>query len=164
MSVFAVDAFEFCRLKERREGRVVVADFVRLSAECADQSGILEWSVEGGVSALGHSQLILSVSGVVQLVCQRCLTSFPFDITSQSTLVVAKDDQSADEIEELVGDDAVDVVVLGKSVDLLTLIEDEALLAIPLSPKHDVCPDLAVKDVLEAAKGSPFSALKNLKQ
>jgi uncharacterized protein len=164
MSVFVIDSFEFCRLKERREGRVAVVDLARFSAECADQSGFLDWSVEGGVGPLGHAQLVLSVSGAVQLVCQRCLTPFSFDLASQSTLVLAKDEQSADEIDELLADDSVDVVVLGKSADVLALVEDEALLAIPLSPKHDVCPDPAVQDVLGAAKGSPFSALKDLKQ
>jgi uncharacterized protein len=163
MSAFMVDAFEFCRLKERREGRVAVADLIRFSAECADQSGVLEWVVEGGVGPLGHAQLSLSVSGAIQLVCQRCLTPFSFGLASQSTLVVANDDQGADEAEELLADESIDVVVLDKPVDLLALIEDEALLAMPLSPKHEVCPDPAVQYVLKAVKGSPFSVLKDLK-
>jgi uncharacterized protein len=164
MSAFMVDAFEFCRLKERREGRVAVADLIRFSAECADHSGVLEWAVEGGVGPLGHAQLSLSVSGAIQLVCQRCLTPFSFGLASQSTLVVANDDQGADEAEELLADESIDVVVLDKPVDLLTLIEDEALLAMPLAPKHEECPDPVVQEVLKAVKGSPFSVLKDLKQ
>lgn len=42
-------------------------------------------------------------------------------------------------------------------------IEDEALLALPQVPKHDVCPDSKLLDVLKSEKPSPFAGLKDLK-
>lgn len=163
MNAFVIDAFEFCRLKERRQGEISVANSVRLSGECIDKSAVLSWLIEGGTSSLGFAQLTLSVSGPVALLCQRCLTPCVFDIASESTLILAKDDVHADEIEAMLDDDTIDVIVGSKALDILALVEDEALLAMPLSAKHEVCPDLAALDALNGArKISPFDVLKRL--
>ena len=47
-------------------------------------------------------------------------------------------------------------------MDLLMLVEDEALLSLPLSPRHAVCPG-PVQEVQKEKAESPFSVLKNLK-
>ena len=163
MSAFVIDTFEFCRLGERREGRIAVADLARLSAECADSSGMLDWSLQGGTGKLGYQQLALSVSVTVQLACQRCLTPFSFDIRSESELVLAKDEAAAEEIDESLGDDEVDVIVGSKALDILVLVEDEVLLALPLSPRHEVCPDSSDLGVLKEGKPSPFAVLKQIR-
>lgn len=165
MKASLIDIFEFCRLKERREGEFAVADLARLAGEAADASGVLRWSLQGGSSKLGHSQLTLEVSGLVQLRCQRCLTPLPFLIESGSTLVLAADEKAADEIDELLGDETIEVIVGSREFDIARLIEDEALLALPLAPKHEACPDNAALDAMKnVKKDSPFSVLKNLKQ
>ncbi len=113
----------------------------------------------------GTAALALAVSGSVQLRCQRCLTPFAFDIAAESVLILAKDDASADEIDALLADDAIDVIVGSRAMDIIELITDEALLAMPLAPKHAICPDQATLDGLKnAEKDSPFTVLKNLKQ
>ena len=165
MKASLIDIFEFCRLKEWREGDVAVAELTRLADEAADESGTLHWSLQGGANKFGHLQLLVTVSGAVQLRCQRCLTSFVFSINSASTLVLAADEKSADEIDELLDDDAVDVIVGSREFDIMRLIEDDALLALPLAPKHEICPDSAGLDALKnVKKDSPFLVLKNLKQ
>lgn len=165
MGASVIDAFEFCRLKERRSGDSPLVDLPRLAAEAADSSGNLHWSLEGGKNALGHPQLKLAVSGSIKLVCQRCLQPLDFDFASQSVLVLAQDEVSADEIEEQLDDDSVEVVVGSNALDLVALIEDEALLALPISPKHNVCPtEGLVEPVKMPGKESPFSVLKNLKK
>ncbi len=165
MKAFVIDAFEFCRLKERREGEVAESDLPRLAEESVDKAGSLRWSLQGGCNMHGHAQLVLSVAGTVNLMCQRCLTAFPFTIASDSVLVLAQDEASADEIDALLADESVEVVVGSRDFDILQLVEDEALLAIPLSPKHETCPDqLAPHKSGSAEKVSPFAVLKNLKQ
>lgn len=165
MKAFAIDAFDFCRLKERAEGEVAVAELGRLVQECADASGMLRWSLQGGADQFGHPRLELSVSGSVQLICQRCLKPFPYEMATQSVLILARDEDSADEIEELLADDAIDVIVGSARMDVLALVEDDALLAIPFAPKHAICPDQVVGAApFSAEKPSPFSVLKDLKQ
>ena len=165
MNAFVIDAFEFCRLKECREGEIAVADLPRLAVESVDSSGSVRWSLQGGSDRQGHPQLVLSMSGSVRLMCQRCLTPFAFAIASESVLILAHDEASADQIDALLGDESVEVIVGSRTFDILQLIEDDALLAIPLSPKHPTCPDQLMVDADKGAdKVSPFAVLKNLKQ
>ncbi|HEU4374740.1 MAG TPA: YceD family protein [Telluria sp.] len=163
MSAFVIDAFEFCRSNGHRDGVMPVATMSRLSVDCADQSGEIAWSVDGAVTAQNYPALTVSVSGTVQLMCQRCLTPFAYEMDSSTMLVLGKDDEEADQIEELLGDDSIDVIVGSRSCDLRDLIEDEALLALPQVPKHDVCPDSKLVDAARSAKPSPFAGLKSLK-
>jgi len=171
MNALIIDAFEFSRLNEHREGEIAIADLPRLAEESAepagsaDRTGTIRWTLQGGQDRLGHPQLTLSVSGAISLMCQRCLTPFVFDIESRSVLVLAQDEASADAIEALLADDSVEVIVGSRSFNIADLIEDEALLMIPLSPKHQVCPDQPMpKEAPDVEKVSPFAVLKNLKQ
>jgi len=163
MNAFVIDAFDFCRISGSREGVTPVAEMTRLTKDCADSSGEIAWKIVGGTSKLGYPQLTLSVNGTVQLVCQRCLTPYAYAIDSTTTLMLGKDDEQADEIEEIINDESIDVIVGSRSMDAAALIEDEALLALPQVAKHDVCPDTAQLDALKTEKKSPFAALKDLK-
>jgi len=163
MSAFVIDAFEFCRNGGHREGTTPVAEMTRLAADCADNSGEITWSIEGGLTKQGYPAMTLAVAGPVKLVCQRCLTPLAYEIDSSTMLVLGKDDEDADGIEEVLDDESIDVIVGSHECDIRQLLEDEALLALPQAPKHEVCPDAKLLDALKAEKPSPFAALKNLK-
>ena len=164
MKTFVIDAFEYSRLNDFREGEIAVSDLPRLSEELADRSGILCWSLRGGADSAGRAQLKLVIAGSVGLVCQRCLTEFSFKVDSSSVLILADDDSMADEIDATLADENVEVIVGHKALNVVDLIEEEALLTLPLAPKHDVCPDQTALDALNLAKkASPFSLLKHLK-
>lgn len=162
MNAFVIDAFEFCRLKEARQGEFAVADLPRLADESVDRAGVVSWSLRGGSGRQGHPQLTLSVSGGVRLMCQRCLAPFVFGIKSESVLVLAQSEGDADEIDALLADESVDVIVGSREFNIVELIEDDALLTMPLSPRHEDCSDQPV--LRETDKISPFAMLKNLKR
>ncbi len=162
MSDTTVDSFEFARTGESRSGVASVASLGRLSAELADASGELQWTITGGRHALGMPQLNMQVKGEVKLVCQRCLAPFAHAIATDTVLVLARDEADADETEEKLDDDSIDVIVGDARQDLLQLVEDDALLALPLSPRHDTCPGDA-PTVPQDKRESPFAALKGLK-
>lgn len=163
MSAFVIDAFEFSRHNGRREGVTPVAEMARFKNDCADESGDVTWSVQGGAHPAGHPQITLTVSGKVNLVCQRCLQPFPYEMDSSTVLVLGQSDAHADQIEEELDDESIDVIVGSRECDIRDLIEDEALLALPTVPKHDVCPDTGLLDSLKDEKPSPFAGLKQLK-
>lgn len=163
MSAFVIDAFEFSRSNGHRDGVTPVATMSRLGKDVADPSGEIAWAIDGAVTAEGYPALTLSVKGTVQLMCQRCLTPFAYAIDSSTMLVLGKDDDEADQIEEVLDDESIDVIVGSRSTDVRDLIEDEALLALPQVPKHEVCPDSQLLDGLQAVKPSPFAGLKDLK-
>ncbi|UGQ44602.1 YceD family protein [Massilia endophytica] len=164
MNAFVIDAFEFCRTNSKRDGVTPVAEMERLSKDCADDSGLIRWTAEGSTSKQGYPQMRLSVAGTVQLACQRCLTPFAYEMNSSTLLMLGESDADADEIEELIDDESIDVIVGTRSMNLMDLIEDEALLALPQSPRHEVCPDTALLDKLKSEKASPFAGLKDLKK
>ena len=163
MSAFVIDAFEFCRTNGYREGVTPVTEMNRLAADCANASGEIAWSIKGGTTPQNYPTMTLSVAGTVQLVCQRCLTPFDYRIDSSTQLVLGRDDEEADGMEEVLDDESIDVIVGSHTADIRELLEDEALLALPQSPKHEVCPDTTLLDTLKSEKVSPFAGLKNLK-
>ncbi len=163
MNAFVIDAFDFSRINGSRKGITPVAEMTRLTKDCADQSGALAWLVEGGTSKSGYPQLTLSVAGAVQLLCQRCLTPFAFEIDSSTVLMLAKDDAHADEIDEILEDESIDVIVGSRTMNIADLIEDEALLALPFSPKHETCPNTDRVPSATTEKLLPFARLKELK-
>lgn len=165
MNALVIDAFEFCRRKDSAKGETTVAQLGRLTQECVDASGTLNWSLQGGSDKLGHPQLTLMVSGPIQLLCQRCLTPFQFSLATESILILAQDEDSADEIEILLNDDSVDVITGSVKMDVMALVEDDALLGLPFAPRHEICPDPATVERMDSAKRpSPFSLLKELKR
>ena len=163
MSAFVIDAFEFCRTNGHREGVTPVSEMTRLAADCANNSGEITWAIQGGSTPQGYPSMTLSVAGPVQLVCQRCLAPFDYHLDSSTQLVLGRDDEEADQFEEVLDDDSIDVIVGSHAADIRELLEDEALLALPQAPKHEVCPDTTVLDTLKSEKVSPFAGLKNLK-
>lgn len=162
MNAIVIDAFDFCRSNGSQQGVTPVAEMTRLAKECADPSGTITWRAVGSTSKMGFPQMTLSVAGTVQLVCQRCLTPYAHTIDSSTLLMLGKDDEQADEIEEMINDETIDVIVGSRSMELMDMVEDEALLALPHTPKHEVCPDTALLDKAKSAKLSPFEALKGL--
>lgn len=109
--------------------------------------------------------LHLRASARLALVCQRCLGPVDTQIESRrSFLFVAGEDVAA----QLDADSEDDVMALTRSLDLRDLVEDELLLALPLVPRHELCPEpLPVPDdVHEAAdeRPNPFAALAALKR
>lgn len=141
-----------------------MADLARFAAETTDRAGQLRWSVTGGKNRFGHDQMVVKVEGDVNLACQRCLKGVPHTIASETVIVLAKDDDSADEIEALIDDDAIDVIVGSAEFDLMYLVEDDALLALPVAAKHEECPEAGAGRVSEdAGRESPFAALKDVR-
>jgi len=164
MSSHQIAPSDFCRAGETLEGKVPVAGLERLSSVCADTAGEMAWKVKGALDVHQKPRLQISVSGDIRLVCQRCLDVMPFRLETETAVVVAFSEKEADEVESaLEDDDRTEVIVSDGKVDVMDLVEDEALLALPLSPRHDICPDKEAGRWKEE-KESPFSILGQLKR
>lgn len=167
MNAYVLDAFEFCRQGLAREETVAVVDLKRVAEDCADESGEVHWSLQGGQHANGYPQWKLRVQGTLQLMCQRCLTPFAYQLDSGTTLILARDDEKADEMEVELDDESLDVIVASRAFNILEMIEDEVLLAMPLAPRHQQCTDGTAPELADGESDEielPFSGLKGLKQ
>ena len=111
--------------------------------------------------------LHLSAQASVPLTCQRCMAavSTPLEVDQWYRFVESEEVAMAedDESEE-------DLLVMLPQFDLLTLIEDELLMALPLVPMHESCPVTPVFSAgdpavgVEQAKPNPFAVLGQLKK
>ena len=156
------DPFRFAADARTLEGVSAVADLMRLSDALASSAGQMSWRIEGsmaeGVEAL-EPRLHLTVEGELQLCCQRCLGGMAWQVDVDSVLQPVRSGQPIPE-EEL-EDDRVDAIELDGELDVLALVEDEILLALPIAPRHQVCD--APQPEGGASKESPFAALASLR-
>jgi len=135
----------------------------------ASQWPAVTWSVEGETREVrGQAQawLHLKIGASVQLTCQRCLKAVGETLALERSIRFVKDENEAAELDV---DSEEDVLALQRHLDLAELIEDELLLALPLVPRHETCPQpLPVPaeddEVLEEKRPNPFAALAALKK
>lgn len=160
-----VDVFELARTQATVRGRLALAGLTRLLASLGGSVGELEYTLQGQVDDRGRPAARLRLRGTVQLVCDRCGGALPFDIDGDSQYYFVRSEQ---ELGRIPVDDSLDEPLLGSTrFDLHELIEDEAILALPISPRHASCQPQAELPAV-AAEGNPerphpFAALAQLK-
>jgi len=126
-----VDPWRFCRDGQSWETRSEVAAFPRLAHEFTQ--GTLFCRVVGRVDQRGSLSLQLSVSGEVELTCQRCLGSMPYKVEVERTLYLARNEAEMERLDALPDSDAIQA---GETLNLVDLVEDEVLLSLPLATMH----------------------------
>jgi uncharacterized protein len=151
-----------------------LAAFERLSEEAqgnGDQNAV-HFSAQGVTRPNGTTsqQIWLTLSAEVALpqTCQRCLGPVDVPVAFEREFrFVASEEVAAAEDEE----SEEDVLVLSRDFNLLELVEDELLMALPVVPKHEVCPGTVKLQVAdpdfvedEAEKPNPFAVLEQLKK
>ncbi len=130
----------------------------------------LQWRLAGEIRQPkgGKPQvwLHLTASGQVALTCQRCLKPVheDLDIDRWIRFVDTEAEAAALDVDS---DD--DVLALPRHLDARELIEDELLLALPLVPRHEVCPEPLPQATEDEApeveeRPNPFAKLAALKR
>lgn len=120
-----------------------------------------------GAGSEESAWLHLQAKTSLLLVCQRCMTpvATPLEVDQWYRFVATEEVAMAqdDDAEE-------DLLVMSPDFDLLAVLEDELLMALPLVPMHTQCPvapvlqageDALVAEVSE--KPNPFAVLSALK-
>lgn len=165
----------FARANQSLQDSVPLRSLQRL-CECAQgevpADAVVEFSASAEVRAQRYgapAQIWLHIRARTQvpLVCQRCLELAAIGVECERDFrFVASEDEALSEDED--ADE--DVLVLERELDLLALIEDELIMALPPVPKHEHCPRaprLSVEDAAFAAaepvQDNPFAVLQSLK-
>lgn len=170
-----LDIFEFARTGEQASGDYPLDVLPRIIAEVAKDApadrGVFQWSLRGGVqteagmhSVAGRQRLLveLKVQGSLWLQCQRCLQPYKQSVNIDAVLEVVESEEEAEAAP--LEDDEVDVIVGSRDFEVRALVEDELLLALPLSPRHEQCDPAQESKAQEMAKPSPFAVLAALKK
>lgn len=133
------------------------------------EGDVAQWSIRGESRPVrgGAPQtwLHLRATARLALVCQRCLGPVDATVDADRSFLFVADENAAAELD---ADHEADVLVLTRSLDLRELVEDELLLALPLVPRHEVCPKPLPVPVDGLGEGeerqTPFAALAGLRR
>jgi uncharacterized protein len=145
------------------EGELAVASMERLLPSLAAPDGMAQVKLRGERRIDGKSLLHIEVRCELVLQCQRCLQPMVWLCESSvSTRLVSS--HRVYEVDEEAGET---LEVGDEPLHLLTLVEDELILALPLVPKHEAlaCPKwvythLESEQKVREGTISPFAVLR----
>lgn len=155
-----INGVEFARGSESMSGELPVAGFARLRDALVESAGNMRYSLAGSLGSRGEALLHLRVEGSLPLQCQRCME--PYDHALDVDVLFELLPGDAELTQEEVEDDSRDYLPADGDIDVLALIEDEIILALPVAPRHEECSVSLPRP--EGGKVSPFDALAALKQ
>ncbi|MDR3323145.1 MAG: YceD family protein [Zoogloeaceae bacterium] len=156
---FLIDAPCFSRESRQMAGVLALSELPRLHDLLAETSGQVTYCLVGVTGERQQARLRLEVSGVLPLLCQRCLGAVEERLAIDSLLELVPED--AEPTQEELEEDRLDFLPVAGTLDVKVLIEDEILLALPVAPRHDACvlPANAAGD----ERPHPFASLARLK-
>jgi uncharacterized protein len=131
----------------------------------------VKWQTQGerraAVDGSVRPALRLCIEAALPLICQRCLGLLLMPVRIDRHFVFVPGETAAAALDEVSEDD---VLELTPVLDLHALIEDELIMAVPLVPRHEQCPEqvnLLAQDTDFDAVGAepvnPFAALAGLR-
>lgn len=166
-------------------GELPVADLPRLAEGLAPEVPLSDmppatWEVMGELvpQRVGPPQMWLRLSAKACLpwTCQRCLQPVEIEVEVARAIRFVADEATAAQMDAESDDD---VLVISRSFDVLELVEDELIMASPIVPFHDQCPEMPPMSVADAdfddgesggaegesagGKPNPFAVLAQLK-
>lgn len=165
----AVDVSALGKHAGTLQGQWPLAGMRRLGESlCAVSDGNVIWSAQGSLLPVmgGAPELWLELQAhaEVPLQCQRCLQTLVEPLEVQRRFRFVRTEEEAARLDEESEDD---VLVLPQRLDLHELLEDELILALPIVPRHGVCPQPLPMplDELEDEEPAPnpFAALAALR-
>lgn len=132
-----IDVFDFARRASSVQGEIALADLPRLAAGLLRRDARLSYRAVGLIDERGRPALALHMQAVLPLRCDRCgqELDLPLHADKQFFFVHTEAELAAIPI-----DDTPEEALMGSTrFDLRALIEDEAILHLPISPRHENC-------------------------
>jgi uncharacterized protein len=155
-----INGLEFARHGETCSGTIPFGELARVRGLLSGGAGAVRYRVSGRLSEDGKAFLHIAVDGRLPLTCQRCLVEMEYPLAIDAEVELVADEAAL----EARAEDAADAVVAGKKMEVASLVEEEILLGIPLSPRHD---EGACASPVSSGTGgaeNAFGALAALKQ
>jgi uncharacterized protein len=143
------------------ERTVVPDDLPRLRASLANSVGELHYKVTAGLDRQRRKVVTCIIEGFVFLTCQTTLEAFRHVISIKDRLVLVDHESGLPPIEE--ESNAEDHLVADGPLEVLDLVEDAVLLALPMVPRKPGV-DEAKGEKPKEREQSPFAALASLKK
>ena len=167
MSVrFVIDALDFVRKAGKRHGKIQLADLERVQDFLHENSGAVDYWINGAIGQDNKPYLFLQVKGEIYLCCQRCLGRLPYALEIQTSLPLVETEAELVRADE---DESVDALLAVSDMDVQDLVEEEIILSLAISTRHregecDIYNSKRYKAAENTDSESPFAALKALKK
>jgi uncharacterized protein len=141
------------------EGCFGEGDLPRLASSGLHLDGAMHWSAR-----FSDDTLVLSVSATVLAPCGRCLQPVRFALQADRRFLCFETSAQADEALD-VEEDTLETLSSQDGASLVSLCEDEALLAVGETPLHPDCSMLpGAQDSGDGERLRPFAGLEKLLQ
>jgi uncharacterized protein len=157
------DVWALAQRRSTARGELAIGALPRLAAELVDAQGTLSFRLEGLIDERGRAAARFELDGVVRQRCDRCGEPVEVPIREAARFFFVADER---ELAGLPIDDSAEEPLLGSQhFDVTELVEDQAILALPLSPRHERCSARGGQagDGGDANQRHPFAALAALK-
>ncbi len=155
-----IDGMQFARTEQSVEGGFAVKTLPRLLETLASGDGEIRYRIQGRYQVNDKPVLECSISGSVQLQCQRCLAAMTHQLDIHSRLVLVSSEAKLPDTQD--EPDDVDTIVASAEMVVAELVEEEILLSLPMIPRHEVCELAAAGKQQKGHTG--FAALAGLKK
>jgi uncharacterized protein len=172
-----IEPFKWAEQGFTWSGQLPLSRFTRIAHEAVGSIDNQWVQVDCKLSMDAYHRVVwldAQLSTQVTLLCQRCLEGVEIALLSDVHVALVDDEATIDHLDE----DA-DFIILGEDlgtqkgdfktpaiVDLIYILEDELLLSVPNSPKHNACEHKhrpAVQAEAEDKRDNPFDVLASLK-
>lgn len=155
------DPFGFARAAGQQGGQAAISVMSRLQDRLADNEGSVSYIVRGGHDQRERPQLELEIAGKLRLHCARCMAPLDYALALRSRVLMAQTGAAPQDDDD---PEAPEWIEVGQELDLLELVEDEILLGLPLSVRHDQgkCSSGDAGGHDEKTTDSPFARLATL--
>lgn len=157
-----INGLEFAQRGEALRGSVPVAELQRVCDLLSSNAGEVHYELSGRINEADKPMLKIKVDGQFRVICQRCLGEMEYPLALENELELVADESSLKPLEE--EGESADMVVADKEMDVVSLVEEEILLGIPMSPKHPEGQCGTAAAVPDEPKANPFAALAALKK
>ncbi len=161
------DVWELARCGGEVTGHLPLQQATRLAEALVDTDGQLNYRLTGYIDARNRAAATLQLDGVLRARCDRCAGPVEMHIAEQAAFYFVDDEE---QLARLPIDEAPEEPLLGsRRFDVAALVEDQAILALPISPRHDACVLAGQSDETSAAAHEaesrrPFASLAALKR
>ncbi len=140
-------------------GEIDSLEMSRLRAQVVSVSPPVSLHLRGSVGEKGRRILAGTAKVVVTMICQRCLEPVALQLCAEFRLALVEHESDFTELPEQL--DPL-LVPRGSTCDLVSLIEDEFILELPIVPRHPDsfrCSDDQYLDTDRPDERRPFSDL-----
>ena len=158
-----IDLIELVRDGASVEGEIEASGLARLSTMLAAPMGRIRYRLRGRIDERQRRGAILHIAGLLGLQCDRCGTRMEWTLDESDGFFLV---DTQEQVEgEPITPDGDEPLLASHRFDVQELVEEQAILALPVSPRHPSCEVHAPAEAEPEERGArPFAVLASLKR